>query len=189
MSGPPRGRGPEPSGGAMSASRGGILIGAAIVAGLLIFSVINRGGPSVSSSTTTAPTTVVTVPATNADGTTVTTTAATTETTKAKKSSSKTARSNDQVVVQVLNGSGVQGAATQRSNDLKAKGYQVLPAGNAPATRDGTGVQCVAGYDKEAQALVTTLNELGVPATVEALPDPLPAGYDSAANCYVLLGK
>ena len=91
--------------------------------------------------------------------------------------------------MQVLNGSGVQGAATQRSNDLKAKGYQVLPAGNAPETRDGTVVQCIAGYEKEADVLVTTLGELGVPAAVEAVPDPLPAGYDTAANCYVLLGK
>lgn len=191
MSGPPRGRGPDSGGSAMSASRGGILIGVAVVVGLLIFSVINRGGPTGGSSTTTVtePTTVVTVPTTNADGTTATTTSETTATTKAKKNSTKTARTNDQVVVQVLNGSGVQGAATQRSNDLKAKGYQVLPAGNAPATRDGTAVQCVAGYEKEAEALVTTLNDLGVPATVEALPNPVPAGYDTAANCYVLLGK
>lgn len=190
MTGPPRGRAPESHGAAMSGARGGILIGAAVVAGLLIFSVISRGGPSSSSNPpVTSPVTVVTVPSTNADGTTATTVAPTTATTKAKKSSSKTARSNDQVVVQVLNGSGVQGAATQRSNDLKAKGYQVLPAGNAPATRDGTVVQCVAGYEKEGQALVTTLNDLGVPATYEAIPNPLPAGYDTAGNCYVLLGK
>jgi len=191
MSGPPRGRGSDGGGSAMSASRGGVLIGVAVVVGLLIFSVISRGGPGGGSSTTTVtqPTTVVTVPTTNADGTTVTTVGGTTATTKAKKSSSKTARTNDQVVVQVLNGSGVQGAATQRSNDLKAKGYQVLPAGNAPATRDGTGVQCVAGYEKEAEALATTLTDLGAPATVEPLPSPLPAGYDTAANCYVLLGK
>lgn len=188
--GPSRGRGSDPSGAAMSASRGGILIGVAVVVGILIYAVINNGGPaSTPSSTTQPPATSVTVPATNADGTTVTT-EATTATTKAKKSSSsKTARSNDQVVVQVLNGSGVQGAATQRSNDLKAKGYQVLPAGNAPATRDGTAVQCVSGYEKEAEALVATLNELGVPATVEAVANPLPAGFDASANCYVLLGK
>jgi hypothetical protein len=174
----------------MSASRGGVLIGVAVVVGLLIFTVINRGGPSSSTPVTTEPpATVLTTPATNADGTTVTTVEGTTATTKAKKSSSKTARSNDQVVVQVLNGSGMQGAATQRSNDLKANGYQVLPAGNAPATRTGTAVQCVSGYDKEAQALVATLQELGVPATVEPVPDPLPAGFDAAANCYVLLGK
>jgi len=189
MTGPPRDRSSESHGAAMSASRGGIIVGAAVVVGLLIFSVISRGGPDEGSSTSTVTTpTVVTVPATNADGTTVVTEAPTTDTTKAKKNS-KTARSNDQVVVQVLNGSGVQGAATQRSNDLKAKGYQVLPPGNADTTRDGTGVQCIAGYEKEGEALVATLNELGVPAAVEPLPSPLPAGYDTAGNCYVLLGK
>lgn len=179
-----RGRGSDAGGATMSASRGGILIGVAVVVGLLIFTVINRGGPSATTPTSDEPTTVVTTPATNPDGTPVDDT---TDDTTAKKNS-KAARSNDQVVVQVLNASGVQGAATQRSNDLKAKGYQVLPAGNAPETRDGTAVECVAGYDKEADVLVATLGELGVPATVEALPDPLPAGFDAAANCYVVLG-
>jgi hypothetical protein len=183
----------------MSASRGGILIGAAVVVGLLIFATIDNGGPAATTSGSTATTTATTpaTPATNADGTTtVTTAAATTATTKAKKTTStttkgdgKSARANDQVVVQVLNGSGVQGAATQRSNDLKAKGYQVLPAGNAPATRTGTSVQCKTGYEKEAVVLVAELNGLGVPSTSEAVPDPLPAGFDAAANCYVLLGK
>ena len=197
---PPRGRSPEPSGNsAMSASRGGILIGVAVVVGLLIFATIKNGGPASSSTpvVTQAPVVSPSVPLTNADGTTTITTApATTATTKAKKTTSttvksdgKTARANDQVVVQVLNCSGVQGAATQRSNDLKAKGYQVLPAGNAPATRTGTSVECKAGYEKEAAVLVTTLNELGVPSTAEAVPNPLPAGFDAAANCYVLLGK
>ena len=186
---PPRGRTPEPSGAAMSAGRGGFLIAAAVVVGLLIFLVVDRSGPTSSGTTPeTSASTVLTTPATNPDGTPVTTVAETTATTKAKKNA-KTARPNDQVVLQVLNASGVQGAATQRTNDLKAKGYQALPAGNASATRDGTAVQCKTGYEKEADALVTTLGELGVPATVEAVPDPLPAGYDAAANCYVVLGK
>jgi len=173
----------------MSAGRGGFLIAAAVVVGLLIFLVVDRSGPSSSGTTTaTTPVTSLTTPATNADGTPVTTVADTTATTKAKTNNNKTARSNDQVVVQVLNASGVQGAATQRTNDLKAKGYQALPAGNAATTRPGTAVQCKAGYEKEADVLVTTLGELGVPATVEAVPDPLPAGYDAGANCYVVLG-
>jgi predicted RecA/RadA family phage recombinase len=171
----------------MSAGRGGLLIGAAVVVGLLIFTVISRGPSSSGTSSTTVPSTVLTVPATNPDGTPVTT-IATTETTKAKQTS-KTARSNDQVVVQVLNASGVQGAATGRTNDLKAKGYQALPANNAAQTRTGTVVQCKPGYEKEAEALATTLGELGSPATVDALPDPLPSEYDAGANCYVVLGS
>jgi hypothetical protein len=179
----------------MSASRGGILIGVAVVVGILIFLVIGRGDPgTVPATGGTTP--VVTTPAGTTGGTggtggttgTTTKGAKTTATTEAKKST-KAARANDQVVVQVLNGSGVQGAATQRSNDLKAKGYQVLPAGNAPSTRAGTAVQCATGYEKEAEVLVATLNELGVPSTVQPLASPLPAGFDASANCYVLLGK
>jgi len=177
----------------MSASRGGILIGVAVVVGILIFLVIGRGDPATVPATG-GTTPVATTPAGTTDdgtgGTTATTVkgAKTTATTEAKKST-KAARANDQVVVQVLNGSGVQGAATQRSNDLKAKGYQVLPAGNAPSTRAGTAVQCATGYEKEAEVLVATLNELGVPSTVQPLASPLPAGFDASANCYVLLGK
>lgn len=193
---PPRGRGNEPSGAAMSAGRGAVLIGVAVVVGILILTTIDNRGPDASTPTTTTAA-VVLPPLTNPDGSpTATTAAPTTDTTKAKKTTSSTAKSdakgaraNDQVVVQVLNGSGLQGAATQRSNDLKAKGYQVLPAGNAPAQRTGTGVQCKAGYEKEAAVLVTTLGELGVPASVEPVSNPLPAGFDPAANCYVLLGK
>jgi translation initiation factor 1 (eIF-1/SUI1) len=93
------------------------------------------------------------------------------------------------VVVQVLNGSGVQGAASQKSNDLVAKGYQVVTPANA-TTRTGTVVQCKSGFDKEAAALVSTLkNELGTNATVSPLPSPLPTDYDDTANCYVVLGK
>ncbi|MBM3693120.1 MAG: LytR family transcriptional regulator [Actinobacteria bacterium] len=189
--GPPRG--PEAGGAAaMSASRGGILIGVAVVVGILIFLVIGRGDPATVPATG-GTTPGVTTPAgtTGGNGGTTATTvkgAKTTATTEAKKST-KAARANDQVVVQVLNGSGVQGAATQRSNDLKAKGYQVLPAGNAPSTRAGTAVQCATGYEKEAEVLVATLNELGVPSTVQPLASPLPAGFDASANCYVLLGK
>lgn len=186
---PPRGSGGEPAGSAMSASRGGILIGASIIVGILIFSVIDFGGsPDVTPTATTRPKVVITTPATNPDGSTATTIAGTTATTKPKKSTSKTVRANDQVVVQVLNGSAVPGAATQRSNDLKAKGYQILSAGNAP-DRTGSGVECVAGYEKEAAVLVTTLKALGVVAAVEPIAAPIPAGFDAAANCYVLLGK
>ena len=197
---PPRGRPTEPSSGhaAMSAGRGAVLVGVAVVVGILILTTIDNGGPATSTPVVTeAPVVIPTTPATNVGGSpVVTTAAATTATTKAKKTTSTTAKSdakgargNDQVVVQVLNGSGVQGAATQRSNDLKAKGYQVLPAGNAPSQRTGTSVQCKAGYEKEATVLATTLNDLGVPSTVEPIPNPLPAGFDASANCYVLLGK
>jgi len=196
MNFPGRGRGNEPGGGVvMSAGRGAILVGVAVVVGLLVLAVVDNGDPG-SSAPSSPATTIAPVSPTNPDGTPATTAASgeTTPTTKAKKSTTSTvntrgARPNDQVVVQVLNGSGLQGAAGTRTNDLKAKGYQTVPAGNAPAQRDGTGVQCKEGYAKEAQVLVNTLQELGVTAAVEALTQPLPAGFDATANCYVILGR
>ena len=190
-----RGR-PEPDQpGAMSAGRGAVLVGVAVLVGLLILLVLNGasggGGGSDTTPVTVAPTvtTAAGTPATTASRTTATTTPAKTKTTTTTVKATKGARAPADVVVQVLNGSGVQGAATQRSNDLKAKGYQVLPAGNAATTRTGTAVQCRAGYEKDATALSQTLQTLGVSASVEPLPEPLPTGYEASANCYVVLGK
>ena len=203
MSFPGTGRGRGPDSGndhvVMSAGRGAVLVAVAVIVGLVVLKAVDdsKSTASTSPEVTVAPTSpTVAVPKTNLDGTPVQTTApATTNTTKAKKTTSttakatKNARPNDQVVVQVLNGSGIQNAATTRTNDLKARGYQTAPAGNAPAQRTGNAVQCKAGYEKEAEQLVTELAAIGVTATVEPLSNPLPTQFDGTANCYVLLGK
>jgi hypothetical protein len=203
MSFPGTGRGRGPDSGndhvVMSAGRGAVLVAVAVIIGLVVLKAVDDSRSTASSSppATVSPTSpTVAVPLTNLDGTPVQTTApATTNTTKPKKTTSTTAKStknvrpNDQVLVQVLNGSGIQNAATTRTNDLKARGYQTAPAGNAPAQRTGNGVQCKAGYDKEAEQLVTELAAIGVTATVEAISNPLPTQFDGTANCYVLLGK
>ena len=199
--GPGRGRGPDSSNVVMSAGRGAVLVAVAVIVGLLVLAVVDDSGPgSTSTPVVTEPVgTTVPVLTTNLDGSpaTTATTVGTTATTKPKKTTSTTAkgsankdaRPNDQVVVQVLNGSGIQNAATTRTNDLKARGYQTAPAGNAPAQRTGTGVQCKAGYEKEAQVLVTELQQVGVTAVVEPIANPLPSQFDPTANCYVILGK
>jgi hypothetical protein len=196
-----RGRGPDPANNnhvVMSAGRGAVLVAVAVIIGLVVLKAVDDSKSTASTSppVTVAPSPTAAVPATNLDGTPVQTTAsATTNTTKPKKTTSttakgtKNARPNDQVVVQVLNGSGIQNAATTRTNDLKARGYQTAPAGNAPAQRTGNAVQCKAGYDKEAEQLVTELAAIGVTATVEPISNPLPTQFDGTANCYVLLGK
>jgi len=176
----PRGRGRSPGRNvATTATRGAVLIGLAVVIGLVLLQVVDdskgTGGASGGGGNGPAVTTTVT---TAAGASTTTTTV-----------SANGARPPSQVVVQVLNGSGVAGAAAQRSNDLKAKGYQVLPAGNAPAVRTGTAVQCKKGYEKEAQALVNALKTLSINATIEPYPNPPPVGPNPAANCLVILGK
>ncbi len=202
LPGPGRGRGPDSGNNhvVMSAGRGAVLVAIAVIAGLLVLATVRDAKSSGSSADTPAATaSVVTtspVPATNLDGspaattgTTVTTKAKKSTTTTAKGSSGAKARANDQVVVQVLNGSGIQNAATTRTNDLKARGYQTAPAGNAPASQTGTTVQCKAGYEKEAEQLVSELSQIGVTATVQPIANPLPTQFDGTANCYVLLGK
>ena len=177
----PRGRGRSPGRNlAATATRGAVLIGLAVVIGLVLLQVVDDskgGGGGGGSSNPGGVTTTVTTGADGSTSTTVTTVPA------------NGARPASEVAVQVLNGSGVAGAAAQRSNDLKAKGYQVRPAGNAPAQRTGTAVQCKKGYEKEAAALVNVLGSLSIRATVEAFPNPAPVGVDAQANCLVILGR
>jgi len=198
--GPGRGRDSDPGNNhvVMSAGRGAVLVAVAIIAGLLMLAVVRDANTS-GSATESAPVstlpvaTTLVVPATNLDGSPAAT-SGTTVTTKPKKTTSTTAkgasnaRPNDQVVVQVLNGSAITGAATTKTNDLKAKGYQTAAAGNA-VPQNGTTVQCKAGYEKEAQELVSQLSTLGTPATVQPIANPLPSGFEPTANCYVILGK
>jgi LytR cell envelope-related transcriptional attenuator len=204
MSFPGSGRGRNPDSGnnhvVMSAGRGAVLVAVAVIVGLGVLKAVDDSNSSASTTpvVTEAPTTPTgAVPATNANGSPATTTAnggGTSSTTKPKTTSTtakstKNARPNNEVVVQVLNGSGIQNAATTRTNDLKARGYQTAPAGNAPAPRTGSAVQCKAGYEKEAEQLVTELAAIGVTATIEQISNPLPTQFDGTANCYVLLGK
>jgi hypothetical protein len=168
---------------AATATRGAVLIGLAVVIGLVLLQVVDdaKGGGGGSSGGSSGGGAVTTTATTAADGSSTTTTTTTVATNGARPPS--------EVQVQVLNGSGVAGAAAQRSNDLKAKGYQVVPAGNAPAPRTGTAVQCKSGYAKEAQALVNTLGTLSIHATIEPYPNPPPVGVNTQANCLVILGR
>ena len=95
----------------------------------------------------------------------------------------------DRPVIQVLNATGIMGAATQRTNDLAAKGWSVAPPENAPETRTGTGIQCVDGYASAASLLQEDLRRFGVESTIEPLPVPLRDTYDPGVGCYVILGR
>jgi hypothetical protein len=177
----PRGRGRSAGRNiAATATRGAVLIGLAVIIGLVLLQIVDdaKGGGGASGGSSGGGGTVTTTATTAAGSSTTTTTVAT-----------NGARPPSEVQVQVLNGSGVAGAAAQRSNDLKAKGYQVLPAGNAPAPRTGTAVQCKNGYAKEAQAIVNALGTLSIHATIEPYPNPPPVGVNAQANCLVILGR
>ena len=91
--------------------------------------------------------------------------------------------------MQVLNGSGVQGAANQRSNDLKAKGYQVLPAGNAPHRAPARPCSARRATRRKPPRSSPCSRPLSIKATVEPYPNPAPVGPSDQANCLIILGK
>ncbi len=149
-----------------TAARGAALIGAAVVLGIVLLQVVDDSGSPGGGSRTGTPAT---------SGTNATTT-----TTQAGQG-----RPPGQILVQVLNGSGVNMAAQTESNTLRSKGYKVAQPGNS-AERTGNVVQCKQGFEDEADTLAKLI---GPATTVEPFPDPAPQGTDANVNCLVVLGK
>ena len=158
----PRGGGPARSPGVSGGARGAIVIGLAVILGIVGLQILDDSGGG-SSDTTTGTTT----PGTSG----VTTTAA--------------IRPNNEVRVKVYNASGIQGKAQTLTDQLHAKGYNMQTPANLDKQRQGTVVQCVSGFEREA----TTLALYGVDSgsTVEPYPDNPPEGA-SDADCIVVIG-
>jgi hypothetical protein len=144
----------------------GISLGAlAAVFGIVL--VLRGGGASSSSKTNrlnVIPSTTTTVPATT--------------------TTSAAGRPPQQVRVAVINASGVASASRQKSNALKAIGYQIVGSASG-APRTGTGVGCRAGFEQEAKKLAKNVGGI---ATVEPFPNPPPPAA-ADADCVVELGK
>jgi hypothetical protein len=163
---------------AFSAARGALLIGVAVVIGIVLLQVVDND--------TTGPI---------GDGGTAASTASTTTTTKAGQQSTTTtagaaaggARQPSELSVQVLNGSGVSGAAGTLSSKLQSSGYQMLAPTDTTAA-SGTTVYCTGGLDREASALAAAVGG-DPPPGAQALPSPPPSGADSGANCVVVIGS
>ncbi|MGZ8752246.1 MAG: LytR C-terminal domain-containing protein, partial [Acidimicrobiia bacterium] len=97
------------------------------------------------------------------------------------------ARQPAEISVQVLNGSGVAGAAATMTEQLGTSGYVMIePTDTSSAS--GTTVYCAGGLDREASALAAAVGG-DPPPSAEALPDPPPSGADSTANCVVVIGS
>jgi LytR cell envelope-related transcriptional attenuator len=146
-----------------TAARGAILIGVAVVIGIILLQVVDKGGGgggSVAPPVTSGPT-----------GSTTSTTG-------------DAGRSPAEVRVLVENGSGVNQAAATTANELRGKGYAIAGTGNAPI-QTGLSVLCRAGFEKEADALAKSL---GAGVTVGTFPDPPPTGSENS-DCIVIKGK
>jgi hypothetical protein len=161
---------------AFSAARGALLIGIAVIIGIVLLQVIDDGtsGPIGNGSVSAGGTTGTTAP--GGDDSSSSTTTPTTAATPVKPPA--------EVAVLVLNGSGRPGAATAQSNALKAKGYQTLTPADT-AERQGNIVYFKAGFDRECTTVATNVD--GAPK-VEAMPSPAPTGSESA-SCVVILGS
>jgi len=146
-----------------SAARGGILIGVAVVIGIVLLQVVGNGTSGPGSATPTDDTN---------KGVTTTTASG--------------ARSPQEVAVAVFNASGVSQAAATKSNDLRGLGYVIVKVGNAAAVQTGTTIACRAGYEAEAEQLAALPTFVG--STLAVFPEPAPAETE-LANCIINVGK
>ncbi len=90
------------------------------------------------------------------------------------------------VTVLVANGTGVDGAATQRAAQLKQRGYVSLTPVDAQAHAGTTGVFYVLGAQGDGAAIARII---GAPKNaVQPMPEPLPVADLQAATVLVVLG-
>jgi len=161
---PSGGGGPAGSSGLSSAARGAIVVGLAVILGIVGLQILDDSSPG--SDARDATVTTVAGP-----GGTVSTTIA--------------RRPNGEVKVKVYNASGVQGRAQILSDQLKALGYDMQTPANLGSQRAGTVVECTDGFAAEATLLA--LYGVGNGATVQPFPSDPPEGA-SEADCIVIIG-
>jgi len=179
--------GPQPSGGGgvPSAVRGAVLVGLAVIAGIVGLQIIDDSGPGSGTTSavinTIAPsgTTVTTVASTGAPATTVAGNNTPATTVPKLKSPSN-------VKVKVFNASGVPGVAQAMTDRLKAAGYNTLAPANLDKTRTGSVVTCRTGFENEGK--IIAIYQVKNNATYEQFPNSPPAGSGDA-DCLVILGK
>jgi LytR cell envelope-related transcriptional attenuator len=158
-------------------ARGIVLLAAAVVLGLFLLRALEDSAPS--DDVATSPT------ATTAGGETSDSTAA--EDGGDTTTTAAPLRQPAEIVVRVANVSGVDGAATARTEQLAGAGYQTIEPTNGPEGQqlDATQVLFVDGFEGEAQALAEAL---GAPADgVAAIPAQPPVD-PGGAQLVVLLG-
>ena len=167
-----RGRG-IPLGAGSQTVKGVLLVGAAVVLGIVLLNIVDNGstGPVASRKPTASTSTT----STTKPGTTRTTT--TTKATPAKKPA--------QVHLLVLNAGAPTGSAASVSSTLRGKGYtnQGTP-GNDSNHRSGKQVLCRAGLTREAANLVVLLGQGTTKGTIGNPAPPGSTGFD----CVVLVG-
>jgi hypothetical protein len=93
-------------------------------------------------------------------------------------------RPANEVRVKVYNASGVSGRAQTLTDELRADGYNMQEPATLDQQRQGTVVECVAGFEREAKVLAL-YGAGNVP--VAPYPSDPPEGA-SDADCIVVIG-
>lgn len=158
-------------------ARGAMLIGLAVILGVVLLQVVDKGNEGPIGDQGKSAKSVVTTTTTAKRSTTSTSTTATT-------TKPVPARSPSQIVVQVLNGSSQTGVAGSLTTTLKGKGYQTATPTDT-THRTGSVVYYRAGYAREAAALAAQIT--GNPK-VAPMPSPPPSNASSSANLVVVIG-
>jgi LytR cell envelope-related transcriptional attenuator len=167
----PRGSGgPARPSGISAAARGAILVGLAVLLGIVGLQILDDSSPGSGSGDVTATTVT--------DSTGTTTGSGPAGTTSAR-------RPNREVKVKVYNASGVQGRAQILTDQLKALGYNMQAPATLSSERAGTVVECNNGL--EAEGTLLALYGIGNGATAEPYPSNPPEGA-SEADCIVIIG-
>jgi LytR cell envelope-related transcriptional attenuator len=152
-----------------SAIRGAGLIGLAVVLGIVLLQVIDKGPSGGGTAASERPTSTTTPGATG---------------TSQPATTGQGVKPRAEVRVVVYNAGQASGAAGNMTNKLRTLGYQLAPASNA-TPRTGTVVACKQDFEREAAQLQ---GDVGAGTTVEPFPNPGPAGSENV-NCIVLLGR
>lgn len=160
-----------------AAARGIVLLGVAVVLGIVLLTATDTEPPGVGVSAGDREETG----ATDRPRTPTTTIPATTTT-------SAPVRAARDVKVLVVNDSGVRGAAARVTDQLRPAGYNLLAPTNAPRPEvRETSVYFTPGFDREAAGLAGALQL--PPASVKPVPTPPPLRDMRGANVLVVVGS
>jgi hypothetical protein len=174
------GSGDVARGAGYAALLGALLIGVAVVIGIVLLQIgdNNDNGPQSTAGNTTKTT----------QSTTTTTTTEPTTNTNSTASTTPTARQPSEVKIIVLNGGAPAGTAGDMSDSLRTKGYtnQPQPANDwSGHTQTENSVYCQDGFQREGTALAIAVGE----GTTTKFPYPKPPPpFSDAVDCVVVVG-
>jgi hypothetical protein len=164
-------------GAGFAAAKGVLLIGIAVVIGIVLLQQVDNDTKhpvgAATTTTNTKPKTTTTVPSSASTTTTL---------------PSTPAKPPEQVRVIVLNGGAPSGQAAEMANSLKTKHYTAQPqdANNwSGHDQQGNSVLCKPAFTREAAALSVAV---GQGTQVGAYPSPPPKVIESEVDCIVVVG-